>query len=148
MIRLDELKKNESLKWSPGKGAEVWDMFCAAISGDLETIERLVNGDTSLVRCHYANRTPLYFAVRENQIEAARFLLDHGADLHARDEDICSTPLGWAAKFGNILTVELLLTRGAKPNLPGDPPWATPLAWATRRGHDKIVALLKQRGAS
>ena len=80
MIRPEELKKNEPLLWSAGTGAEVWDMFCAAIAGGLETIQRLVNGNASLVRCHYSYRTPLYFAVRENQIEVARFLLEHGAD--------------------------------------------------------------------
>src|SRR5712692_3378780 len=80
MIRPEELKKDEPLKWSTGTGADVWEMFCAAIAGDLETIQRLVTRDASLVRCHYAYRTPLYFAVRENQIEVARFLLEHGAD--------------------------------------------------------------------
>ena len=80
MIRPEELKKNELLTWSPGTGAEVWEMFCAAIAGDLDTIQRLLNGNASLVRCQHAYRTPLYFAVRENQIEAARFLLEHGAD--------------------------------------------------------------------
>ena len=72
-------------------------------------------------------------------MESAAIFIDHGADLHARDEEICSTPLGWAAKFGQTPMVEFLLRRGAKPNLPDDPPWATPLAWATRRGHHEIV---------
>jgi hypothetical protein len=78
--------------------------------------------------------------------DAAAQFIDHGADLHARDEDICSTPLGWAAKFGQLPMVQLLLERGAKPNLPDDPPWATPLAWATRRGHTEIAELLARHG--
>src|SRR5690349_7198195 len=80
MIRPDELKKDEPLKWSAGTGVEVWNMFCAAIAGDLRTIERLVNANPALVRCHYNYRTPLYFAVRENRIEVARFLIEHGTD--------------------------------------------------------------------
>ncbi len=88
--------------------------------------------------------TPLHHFARKGDVENAALFLDHGADLHARDEDICSTPLGWAAKFGKRLMVEFLLKRGAKPNLPDDSPWATPLAWATRRGHHQIVELLKQ----
>jgi ankyrin repeat protein len=91
--------------------------------------------------------TPLHQFARKGDMENAIIFIDHGADLAARDEDICSTPLGWAAKFGQKQMVELLLARGAKPNLPDDPPWATPLAWANRRGHGEIAELLAQHGA-
>jgi RNA polymerase sigma factor (sigma-70 family) len=88
--------------------------------------------------------TPLHQFARKGELEKAAIFIEHGADLHARDEDICSTPLGWAAKYGQTLMVEFLLRRGAKPNLPDDPPWATPLAWASRRGHEQIVCLLTE----
>lgn len=88
--------------------------------------------------------TPLHQFARSGNIEKAALFLDHGADLQARDEDICSTPLGWAAKSGKLQMVEFLLQRGAKPNHPDDPPWATPLAWAMRRGHHEIVELLER----
>lgn len=91
--------------------------------------------------------TPLHQFARGGDVEKAALFLDHGADLHARDADICSTPLGWAAKFGHRPMVELLLQRGAKPDLPDDPSWATPLAWAARRGHPEIVELLRHHGA-
>ena len=92
--------------------------------------------------------TPLHQFARKGDVEKAELFIEHGADLHARDEDICSTPLGWAAKFGQTAMVELLLKHGAKPNLPDDPEWATPLQWATRRGHTEIVDLLKRHSAS
>jgi ankyrin repeat protein len=92
--------------------------------------------------------TPLHQFARKGEAEKAELFIAHGADLNARDEDICSTPLGWAAKFGQLEMAELLLKHGAKPNLPDDPAWATPLAWAARRGHAGIVELLKQHGAS
>jgi ankyrin repeat protein len=88
--------------------------------------------------------TPLHEFARKGDVENAAIFIDHGADLHARDDDICSTPLGWAAKYGQMGMVELLLQRGAKPTLQDDPPWATPLAWATRRGHSQIAMRLKQ----
>jgi ankyrin repeat protein len=88
--------------------------------------------------------TPLHRMARKGDVGNAALYVDHGADLHARDEDICSTPLGWAAKAGKIQMVEFLLRRGVRPTLPDDPPWATPLAWATRRGHTAVVDLLKQ----
>jgi uncharacterized protein len=76
MYQPDELKKNEPLVWSPGRGTDVWAMFCACIDGDLETVKRLVAQDPALVRCQYAYRKPLYFAVRENRLNVAEFLLE------------------------------------------------------------------------
>lgn len=80
LIQPEALKQKKPWMWSPGIGTDVWDMFCACISGDLETVKRLVNRDPSLVRSHYEYRTPLSFAVRENRVDVAAFLLDHGAD--------------------------------------------------------------------
>lgn len=87
--------------------------------------------------------TPLHQFARKGNLELAATFLAHGADLNARDDDLCSTPLAWAAKFGQREMVEFLLERGARP-LPSDPPWATPLAWAQRRGHTEIAKILDQ----
>jgi uncharacterized protein len=43
-------------------------------------VQRLVGENPALVRCQYVYRTPLYFAVRENRLDIAAFLLDRGAD--------------------------------------------------------------------
>jgi ankyrin repeat protein len=88
MVRPEELTKNEPLLWSAGNGTEVWDLFCACAAGDLETVERLVGGNPSLVRAHYEYRTPLYFAVRENRMAVARLLLDRGANPFYNGEDL------------------------------------------------------------
>lgn len=92
--------------------------------------------------------TPLHQCARDGTLEKATQFIDHGADLHARDEDLCSTPLAWAAKFGQVPMVELLLRRGARTSLPDDPSWATPLAWANRRGHRQIGELLERSNAT
>jgi ankyrin repeat protein len=80
MTRPAALATDEPLLWSPGTGADVWAMFSAAVAGDLDAIRRLVTKDRALVRAQYAYRTPLYFAVRENRVAVAAFLLEHGAD--------------------------------------------------------------------
>ena len=80
MIQPEALKKAERLKWSTGIGTDVWELFCAAVAGDRPAVIRLVTKDPTLVRSHYAYRTPLYFAVRENRLDVAEYLLDHGAD--------------------------------------------------------------------
>jgi len=79
MKQPDILKKAEKLKWSTGLGTDVWEMFCAAATGDVGTLKRLLDKDASLVRgcCDY--RTPLYFAVKENQVAAAALLLSRGS---------------------------------------------------------------------
>lgn len=93
-------------------------------------------------RPNWVRRTPLHHFAGSGDLEAAALFLDHGADIHARDDEDRSTPLAFAARQGRSDMVKFLLTRGAKPNLPDDPPWATPLAWALRRGHPEIVRLL------
>ncbi|HEY3132946.1 MAG TPA: ankyrin repeat domain-containing protein, partial [Acidobacteriota bacterium] len=80
MTQPDALKKNEPLKWSTGTGTDVWALFCACIAGDLETVQRLLKKDPALVRSHYNYRKPLYFAVRENRLEVAAFLLERDPD--------------------------------------------------------------------
>jgi ankyrin repeat protein len=87
--------------------------------------------------------TPLHEFARKGDIEKAALFLDHGANIEARDEDICSRPLGWAAKFGQQAMVEFLLHRGASKIASDDPAWATPRAWAVRRGHAEVAELLR-----
>jgi ankyrin repeat protein len=87
--------------------------------------------------------TALHRFAREGNVEGAAIFLDHGANLHARDEEFCTTPLGYAAAAGKLRMVEFLLQRGAQPTLPDDLAWATPIALATYRGHDAVVRVLR-----
>lgn len=91
--------------------------------------------------------TPLHHFARLGNVDKATLYCDHGAELDAREEELCARPLAWAAKFGRREMVEFLLSRGAPPNHPDDPPWSTPLAWSLRRGHHEIAQLLKTHGA-
>jgi ankyrin repeat protein len=80
MVQPESLKREAYQPWSRGRGVDVWSMICAAITGDLETIKRLVAQDPKLVHCEYEYLTPLRFAVRENQRAVVDFLLEQGAD--------------------------------------------------------------------
>jgi hypothetical protein len=86
--------------------------------------------------------TLLHDMAQENQLNKARLLLDHGAELDAIDEEYRSTPLGLAARWGHRDMVKLLLERGADPHK-AEASWATPLAWARKKGHAEIEADLK-----
>ena len=122
MNRPDELARDAPLRWSTGTGTDVWEMFCACIRGDLERVRRLLRKDPSLVNCQHAYRRPLHFAVRENQIEVAAYLLEHGADplsfvLFDSLVDICRDR-GYAA-LQQLLETRVSEMQGASPR--GEP---------------------------
>lgn len=115
MIRPAALKKDEPLFWSPGIGNDVWDMFCAAITGDLDTIRRLLDKDPSLLRCQHEYRNPMSFAVRENQLEVAAFFLQQGVNAQYGGGD---DPLPEIARYRGYQEMQRLLedTLAAKHN--------------------------------
>src|SRR5262245_13482293 len=118
MIRPEALKRDEPLLWSPGSGTEVWDMFCAAIIGDLHTIQQRLDKNPALARCQHVYRTPLYFAVRENQLAVAAFLLEHGADplsLVVSDSLLDITRDRGYLEMEKLLETHLASARGASP---------------------------------
>lgn len=79
MTQPTALQKEEPLFWSTGLGTDVWQMFCAARDGDVEKIKKLLIKDQSLVRGAYDYRTPMSFAVANDRLEVAEYLLQHGA---------------------------------------------------------------------
>jgi uncharacterized protein len=125
------------LQHQPGLASRV------AVAGKTPEITRLLFAHgMNPSRPNWLHVTPLHQYAAAGDLVKARLFIEHGADLHARDEDLGSTPLAWAAKFGKKSMVELLLRSGARPVHPDDPAWATPRAWATRRGHDEIAEVL------
>ena len=91
MLQPAELKSDQPLMWSAGRGTDVWALFQACAGGDLQAVRALIAKDPALPRSHYDYRKPLYFAVRENRVDVARFLLDHDTnplDLWVDDDPI------------------------------------------------------------
>ncbi|MBN2384616.1 ankyrin repeat domain-containing protein [bacterium] len=60
-------------------------------------------------------RTPLHYAALVGNEKIIAYLLDHGADIEARDQIKRST-LHWAAAYGRPEVCKLLLDRGADKN--------------------------------
>lgn len=58
----------------------MWDVLCAAASGDTAALRRVLERDPNLYRAEYWYTQPIHFAVREGHLEAVRVLLDAGAD--------------------------------------------------------------------
>lgn len=91
---------------------------------------------------------------KNEEVDAARWLLDHGADPERRSSDRC-TPLMTAAREGQEVIVRLLLERGADANAfkpidfgLGVVTKDSALAMATYSKHKAIVKALKAAGAT
>lgn len=174
MNQPEELARDAPLLWSPGKGTEVSALFQACIAGDLPAVEWLVRGNPALVRAHYQYRRPIYFAVRENQLAVAAWLLERQAtdgDLAvlgpllevARDRGYAEMerlliakqphasprgePVAAAIRERDLPRMRLLLD--ADPGLlqAGDASGNQPIHWAVMSRQPEVLDELLERGA-
>ncbi|MDQ4081249.1 MAG: ankyrin repeat domain-containing protein [Gemmatimonadota bacterium] len=77
------------------RGAAV-DIHAAARFGMLDRLDELLSADPTLVHARGGDgQTPLHFA---KTVEVARYLLDRGADIDARDIDHEGTPAQWMVR--------------------------------------------------
>jgi ankyrin repeat protein len=107
-----------------------------------DTAQLLLDHGVSPNETNGMGMTTLHILAGEGTTQAARWLVERGADVHARDREYDSTPLAWAARAGREDMVHLLLALGAPARHPDDETWATPAAWARRRGHARIESIL------
>ncbi|KAK4062790.1 uncharacterized protein Triagg1_9660 [Trichoderma aggressivum f. europaeum] len=92
------------------------------------------------------NGTQLHLLAYNNKVDMVTLLLDHRADIEAKDE-WGNTPLHYAIWIGEMDMARLLLYRGANIE-PKDEDGDTPVQSAARRGYSTIVKLLLDRGAT
>jgi len=116
----------------------------AARQGNLDEVKALVQGDPDLVSSKdIGGWTPLHQAAFAGHKEVAQFLLDHNADVNARDNyDV--TPLSVASFTGRTDVVELLLAHKAEVNCKDKNGW-TPLH--NVQGNNEIAELLLKNHA-
>ena len=89
--------------------------------------------------------TPLISATARQNLEIARLLITHGADVNARQINDF-TAMHNAAQNGQIEMAELLLAHGAEINARSRD-GKTPLTFALEKGHREMVEYLKERRA-
>ena len=87
-----------------------------------------------------SNRTPLYFAVRRNDIKAIRLLLDFHADVNITTNGI--SLLSLAAQYGFSDAIKLLIDAGARQDVGSIPPLISVIRSGSRAS---LIELLKQR---
>lgn len=95
------------------RGAVV-DIHAAARLGKMDHVRELIASDPALVHARGGDgQTPLHFA---NSIEIAEFLLEHAAEIDARDLDHESTPAQWMIRERQPVAA-FLVKRGCKTDL-------------------------------
>jgi ankyrin repeat protein len=123
----------------------------AIIFKDFETVKQFVKRDPKSINQEANNFfgfTPLMVAIEGRELELARFLIEHGADVNHVVSDACqATPLHCAACEETKEILSLLLQRGADPNVYDEPRRMTPLLFAAKNGSADCVRLLLNHGA-
>ncbi|XP_014205114.1 myotrophin [Copidosoma floridanum] len=84
-------------------------------NGDLDQVRDIFENKNINVNKMIDNRTPLHYAADYGQKEVVRYLLDKGADIHAKDKHGITVILA-AIWEGHTDVVKLLLENGADPN--------------------------------
>ena len=95
--------------------------------------------------------TPLLWACYSDKVEAAVWLLDHGADPDLRHDwggeghGVQAVAMHLAAQHGAVDCLNLLLDRGADPTVVDAAHGGTPLGWAEYSGATAAVEILRRR---
>lgn len=132
--------------------AENLDIFEAAIIGDNERIGKLLSHDPSLVSAFSVDGfTPLHLAVFFGHAEAARLLLDKGANISARTTNALANQPLHAAVAGSdtgarLVCARLLVDAGADVN-DRQSGGFTPIMSAAQNGDSDLAQLLLEHGA-
>jgi ankyrin repeat protein len=124
-------------------------VFEAAAFGRIERLRSILVDDASQARALSDDGfTALHLAVYAEQEEAARVLIEHGADVNMRSTGTIARvpPLGTAAFVRSVPLARLLLDAGADVNAQGDGGF-TALHSAALNGDEELVRLLLERGA-
>lgn len=124
-------------------------VFEAAAFGRLERLKELLRDDSSAAAALSDDGfTALHLAIFGGQEEAARVLLEHGADPNAlsTNEAVRVSSLGTAAFVRSVPLARLLLDSGADVNGRGDGGF-TALHTAAQNGDKELEKLLLVQGA-
>lgn len=127
------------------EAAEPKNLRQAAYLGDVESINKFLARGDDINGANKDRRTPLYYAIQEDELEAAKVLLEKGAKPDIAD---CNgmVALHVAALNGDMVAVRLLVGHGADVNI-FTPGGASPLRVAVKDGNAEMARFFIDHGA-
>lgn len=138
--------------WPSMARASPQALVAAAEAGDLAALRRMLEVGPPVDGRDGRQRTALLAATQANRIDAARLLIERGANVNVNHVN----RLGWTALLEAIILgdggaahteiVRLLVAGGADDNL-ADAQGVTPLAHAEQRGQAVVADGLRRVGA-
>jgi ankyrin repeat protein len=140
---------------APGADRSVFDMMRARGHLDLmgalalhdwDAASRLLRENHGAVEAGGANTGALHLMAKRNDVDAVRWLLEHGADPNARWShwDADATPLHLAAWQGHTEVARVLLDAGADPAIHDSKHDSDVMGWAKYSNQPKMVELLTE----
>lgn len=114
----------------------------AAKENDAAKIQSLLDQGVDVNAKNKYGATALTFAADRTNYEAAKVLIENGADVNAKDTFYNATPLQWVAYKGHAGITRMMLENGA--DLSND----TPIQWAAFSGNTEIVLMMLEYGAN
>ena len=118
----------------------------AMMRGDHDEVLSLLEHGADVNAAQGDGMTALHWAAANGDLDAAKWLVYAGANVHATTRLNAITPLWLAAQSGDALLVRLLLDSKAEPDA-ATSTGVTPLMISSAQGNPGVVRLLIERGA-
>ena len=148
----EEIEKQKQQE-TPKNGEEIEkpkdfisDIFSAISKGATSSVRYILFKEPNSVNSrNQYSRTPLHFAVENENVEIVKLLIDAGSDVNSKAVNSI-TPMFSAVASGNLEIAELLIEKGADlnaRNLQND----TLLHLSIKQGNQEMLELLVKNGA-
>ena len=147
LVMLDYLLINAEAEVNTTNDYGATALYLAAANADASLIESLLKAGALPNVGLLSGETPLMAAANRGRFEAAKLLLDYGADPNTMESNRGQNALMWATAEGYTQLVELLLKHDAEVNARSNSGFS-PLLFAARQAHSDIVKILLDAGAN
>ena len=117
----------------------------ACEKGDIQAVKQHLDAGADVNDKDDNGFTPLIYTCGEGHVELSEFLIEKGADMHAKAGYPSSSPLHAAASENYEEIAALLIIKGADVNMKKDDS-ETPLDWAEEEKNADLADLLRKHG--